>query len=567
MEVSQEKNLSSYPVYPAKTLALVSALLMAQPVAGQRRIDGPMVMQTEGGAILVENVVYDSWHQYAASAFFRDRGMRCGTPSGTGLGEAAGGGPGDCTYTSTNPDEVYAPSAARYRIPVVVHVIRGDDGVTGHVSEEMVVSQIDILNEDFLALTGTNGANGTIVQIEFYLATRDPSGAPTSGITYSNDDRWFDDRRAYWQTLAWDTSRYMNIYTNTASGYLGYVPDLPQGQIAGEDFDRVVVNWAAFGRNGPIGPPFDQGRTLTHEVGHYLGLEHTFVGGCALPANCYTNGDLICDTNPEAEPTSGCSDRISCGSSDPIHNYMDYSHDLCMFEFTPEQTRRMRCSLKHFRQDLFEAMSLTCRTAPDQECGPKNRYLSFEVPGDPGVESTNAALLVTLVNLPDFPAANGRQFWIGAPSLIREDHSPQLFFGARLQCEPYLADWSNVYVLHVTGSAVVPGSTYEVRIVGPDCIPDGDESCMSDPIIITTAIWGDVTAPFSADDQPNFTDIGAVVDAFKRIPRPGDPLVTRAQLQPNDPNPADAVNFRDIGAVVDAFKRIPYPYTGPSLCP
>ena len=165
----------------------------------------------------------------------------------------------------------------------------------------------------------------------------------------------------------------MNVYTNTAGGFLGYVPNLPQGLIAGEPEDRVVVNWAAFGRNGPIGPPYNQGRTLTHEVGHYLGLAHTFSGGCAGTANCNTNGDLICDTNPEAAPTFGCTDVLSCGNSDPIHNYMDYSDDLCMSEFTPEQARRMRCSLEFYRAELFEEMSLNCGTGADQECGWKSR--------------------------------------------------------------------------------------------------------------------------------------------------------------------------------------------------
>ena len=378
--------MSACIMNPIKAMVLISALLISgESFAEQKPMDGPRVIQTETGEILADNVIYESWSQYASSDFFHNQGMRCGTPSRAARGQVAGGGPGDCTFSRTNPDEVYAPTAIRYRIPVVVHVIRQNNGVTGHVSEEMVESQIEILNEDHLAIAGTNGANGTNVQIEFYLATKDPDGQPTNGITYSNNTAWFNDQGGYWRTLAWDTSRYMNVYTNTAGGFLGYVPNLPQGMIAGDPLDRVVVNWASFGRNGPIGPPYNQGRTLTHEVGHYLGLEHTFSGGCSGPANCYTNGDLICDTNPEATPTFGCTDALTCAISDPIHNYMDYSDDLCMFEFTPEQARRMRCSLEFYRADLFGEMSLTCGTGADQECGPKNRYLSFERPVDPAV--------------------------------------------------------------------------------------------------------------------------------------------------------------------------------------
>ncbi|MHC5002024.1 MAG: M43 family zinc metalloprotease, partial [Planctomycetota bacterium] len=176
---------------------------------------------------------------------------------------------------------------------------------------------------------------------------------PTTGITYSNNTSWFNDNGSYWNQLAWDTSRYMNIYTNNAGGALGYVPDLPQGGIVGSNEDRVVILWSAFGRNAPIGPPFNQGRTLTHEVGHYLGREHTFNGGCGSASACYTSGDLICDTTPQSSPTDGCSGS-SCGSPDPIHNYMDYSDDLCMWEFTAEQARRMRCTLEHYRPQLYE---------------------------------------------------------------------------------------------------------------------------------------------------------------------------------------------------------------------
>ena len=96
------------------------------------------------------------------------------------------------------------------------------------------------------------------------------------------------------------------------------------------------------------------GRTLTHEIGHYLGLFHTFQGGCGSAA-CYTSGDLICDTNAESGPNFSCagSPPSSCCSVDPIDNYMDYSDDLCMEKFTAEQVNRMRCSLINWRPLLY----------------------------------------------------------------------------------------------------------------------------------------------------------------------------------------------------------------------
>ncbi len=280
---------------------------------------------------------------------------RCGLPPESErppvIQQFLGGGAGDCSAGSTNPAAIYDP-VTTYQIPVVVHVIRNSTGTSGNISMALVQSQIDILNEDFRATPGTNGANGTDSRIEFFLATQDPGGAPTTGVTYSNNTTWYNDGGSYWNSLAWDTNRYLNIYTNQAGGALGYVPGLPAGGgLVGSNNDRVVVYWPSFGLNGPIGPPYNKGRTTTHEVGHYLGLEHTFSGGCA-GGSCFTGGDLICDTNNESGPFFGCGNRSTCGNSDPTDNYMDYTDDLCMEKFTPQQVNRMRCTLEHWRSNL-----------------------------------------------------------------------------------------------------------------------------------------------------------------------------------------------------------------------
>ncbi len=94
------------------------------------------------------------------------------------------------------------------------------------------------------------------------------------------------------------------------------------------------------------------GRTATHEVGHYVGLYHTFEG-CDGSSGCYVGGDLICDTNAQSQATNGCpSSHSSCGSPDPFHNYMDYTNDACIWEFTPEQMNRARCTLINWRPDV-----------------------------------------------------------------------------------------------------------------------------------------------------------------------------------------------------------------------
>ncbi len=330
--------------------ALTAALFLQSPAVAGNAWAEPTLDES---AIRMGGRTFATWTDYFGSEYFEQNGKRCGKPASV-LTAARIADPSDCTYTFTNPSGDY-DTTTRFRVPVVFHIIEHSNG-NGQISDALVNSQVDILNEDFQAIASTPGAPGYDAGIEFVLADTDPGGSPTTGITRTENNTWFADGGNYWDTLAWDTSRYMNVYTNEAGGNLGYVPDLPQGGIAGDNSDRVVILWNTIGRDAPAGPPFDQGRTLTHEVGHYLGLEHTFTGGCAAGSSpgCYTSGDLICDTNSEADSTDGCpGSQSTCGSADPVHNYMDYSDDTCMDNFTDEQSHRMRCSLLNYRPDLY----------------------------------------------------------------------------------------------------------------------------------------------------------------------------------------------------------------------
>ena len=276
---------------------------VACAATAQEPVDRPW--QRADGTITFEHRIFKNWNEYHQSrAFLGNRDFRCGTtvqaPNQDGEPHGfLGGGPSDCSINNTNPSDAYDPSVVTYRIPVVVHVIRNSDGSQGNITESKVQSGIRILNEDFNALVGTNGENGNDCRIEFYLAEVDPDGNATNGITYSNNTTWFNDGGNYWDSLAWDPNNYMNVYTTTASGALGYVPFLPQEGNPGGNEDRVVVLWSTYGEDGPYGPPFDQGRTLTHEVGHYLGLFHVF-DGCG--GNCSAEGKkdwkLPCSSRP-----------------------------------------------------------------------------------------------------------------------------------------------------------------------------------------------------------------------------------------------------------------------------
>jgi len=335
----------------------VGIFLASTSFAGEIETKAPsakmgVVWENDQGIIKAGDHSYRSWAAYFQSDFYKDQRGRCGSLSpSTEQSQALWGNTGDCTNNYTNPSGTYDPSTGLFRIPVVVHVITRNNG-TGFISDAMVQSQIDVLNEDFLAISGSLGSPGTDCSLEFYLATTDPDGNTTSGITRTASNSWYNDHGNYKNALSWDTNRYLNIYTNTAGGYLGYAYIPNGGGVVGSNYDGVVINWQAFGRNSPL-DPYDLGRTATHEVGHYLGLFHTFQGGCASATGCNSNGDLICDTNPESGPNySGCWSS-SCGSSDPVRNYMDYSQDLCMDNFTPYQARRMRCTVENWRQNLW----------------------------------------------------------------------------------------------------------------------------------------------------------------------------------------------------------------------
>jgi hypothetical protein len=247
---------------------------------------------------------------------------------------------GDCSMSRTIIQNEYWP-AQTYTIPVVFHIIHKGDG-TGNISDQRVRAQVSVLNQDYGAIAGSAGDRGYNTKIQFKLA----------GITRTANDNWFNDRdeRGFKQALGWDQNRYLNIYVNSASGYLGY-SYLPQ-EDAGDVYDGVVVLYEAVGGRNNGFDVYDQGRTLVHEVGHYLGLLHTFEGyGCF---EGYTSGDLIADTHSENDEHYDCRQTSTCGTPDDIHNYMNYTSDSCMYEFTPEQSNRLVCSLVNYRPQLYQ---------------------------------------------------------------------------------------------------------------------------------------------------------------------------------------------------------------------
>lgn len=248
-----------------------------------------------------------------------------------------------------------ADDAPIITVPIVVHVIH--TGGQDNVAESQIMSQIDVLNEDYRAKAGSAGALGVDTKIEFCLAKLDPDGNPTSGITRTESplaEHVQADEAALKALIRWDTERYLNIWVvksiggegeNRILGYARY-PEDPAG------LDGVVIAYRNFGRTGILTPPYNRGRTLTHEIGHSLGLFHPFQGGClgSLPSTCLEFGDNVCDTPQSLFEAFGCNLGDSANTCteypfdgpDAADNYMNYGNDACMHGFTPGQAVRMR---------------------------------------------------------------------------------------------------------------------------------------------------------------------------------------------------------------------------------
>ena len=243
-------------------------------------------------------------------------------------------------------------------IPVVFHLVYNPASSTQNISDAQILSQLDVLNEDFRRMNA-DAANtpedflgvASDVEIEFCLATVDPFGNPTTGITRTETVRNFFafpnqaneiKSHATGGKDAWPTSDYLNIWIGSVSGALGYAP-YPGGDPA---YDGVVLHYRYTGRGGTAASLYALGRTGTHEVGHWLNLRHIWGDG-----NCSVD-DLVSDT-PTASGPNGtgapCTypGRNSCDDGqgdlpDMFQNYMDYSLDVCMNLFTHGQTDRMR---------------------------------------------------------------------------------------------------------------------------------------------------------------------------------------------------------------------------------
>jgi hypothetical protein len=214
-----------------------------------------------------------------------------------------------------------------------------DNAGTGDVSNSALVNQMAVLNATFAS--------------SMFTFTMDPA---TDIVRRRNTTYYtgcYTQRDAMRQLWAIDVTRYINVYIcSPGGGILGSstFPNSPSGQ--NNTRHGIIVN-----RNTLPGGSFaayNQGKTLTHELGHYLGLLHTFQGGCGA------TGDRVDDTPSQNTSTYGCpAGKDTCAGLpglDPITNYMDYSDDPCMTEFSPGQAQRMHSETSLYRPILYQSL-------------------------------------------------------------------------------------------------------------------------------------------------------------------------------------------------------------------
>lgn len=238
-------------------------------------------------------------------------------------------------------------------IPVVVHVVFNT--AAENISTAQIKSQLKVLNKDYGATNPDKSKVPTVWQglvtdsrIKFVLATKDPAGKATTGITrtHTTKTNFSDDdsvkSSAGGGVKAWPTNKYLNIWVCTLSGgLLGYA-QFPGGPAA---TDGVVILNTGFGTTGTAAVPFNLGRSATHEVGHWLNLRHIW----GDTEDC-SGSDLVDDTPNAATPNfhKPLFPHVSCvngPNGDMFMNYMDYVDDDTMFMFTAQQVLRMRAAL------------------------------------------------------------------------------------------------------------------------------------------------------------------------------------------------------------------------------
>ena len=248
-------------------------------------------------------------------------------------------------------------------IPVVVHIVWNTNAE--NISDAQILSQMDVLNDDFRR-TNADASNTPSVwqniaadcEIDFCLATIAPNGSSTTGITRTQTSQSSfsigSDNVKSSSTGGvdpWPQDDYLNIWVcDLGGGLLGYAT--PPSNWTNPN-DGVVIGYRYFGTTGVVQAPYNKGRTATHEVGHWLNLDHIWGDNNCGNDNCndtpvQQSSNYSCPNFPS---TSNCTGNGSNG--DMFMNYMDYTNDACMNLFTADQKSRMISAINQYRSNLL----------------------------------------------------------------------------------------------------------------------------------------------------------------------------------------------------------------------
>ncbi|MDQ3667434.1 MAG: zinc metalloprotease [Acidobacteriota bacterium] len=322
------------------SLAFLLASVQTKDVGAQGRSDDPghkSARRADGKVVAPDGVVFES-HKA-----FIDAGRRCNTRHADDLEleeiendvknkRGTKGGPGGGGADPGENARIYTNGSIS--IPVYFHVVYKSDN-TGNIAEAWLDSQIDAMNEHFAGLdTPAYRTAAANTSFRFSKAT----------VTRTQNDEWYAAgpgsaaETEMKNELRTGTAEDLNFYTNSGGGYLGWAT-FPNDYSARPKMDGVVCYWASL--PGSSYTPYNEGDTGTHEVGHWLGLYHTFQGGCT------STNDGVSDTPAERGPTYGCPTRNldTCKGKnnpgiDPYENFMDYTDDPCMYKFSSGQADR-----------------------------------------------------------------------------------------------------------------------------------------------------------------------------------------------------------------------------------